>query len=142
MYTTMKKYMYILTTAMLLCMVGCRSNNNEPTVTVDWRVAPQAVNTSSSMNIIAAVNHDVLPDDRLAAFCEGQCVGVCAPVDTDFGARFFLCIFQPLEPSLPISLSYYSAQEQRVYSCEDQILFTGDAVLGLAGEPYWLTIKK
>lgn len=138
----MKKYLYILTTAIMLVMAGCQPQNEDSSIALNWRINELSVNPSSSMNIIAAVHHDVLPEDRLAAFCQGVCIGVCAPVDTDFGSRFYLCIFQPSEPSSPITLLYYSAKDKRIYSSKDEILYTDDAVLGLASEPYWLAIKN
>lgn len=144
----MKRYIYPLVISMVLFLTGCHdednreeapswSENNVVTVDPQWKVDDSSLDITSSMNIIAAVDC-MQADDRLAAFCDGVCIGVCQPVETKFGLRFYLCIYQPVEASHPVTFAFYSTSRQTVCYWPDMISFTNDAVIGLAGSPYML----
>lgn len=144
----MKNFLYCLLAALLLFMNACNSNNlreDAPhwdtnavfTALPLWNVNEQALDITSSMNIIASVE-GTMQDDQLAALSDGVCVGKCVPVETKYGLRFFLTIFQPVEPTHPITLAYFCSGQQLIYYWINCISFTNDAVIGMAGTPYVL----
>lgn len=143
MKTTLK---FIMAAACAVVLAAC---NPQPPVEVfdnppTWRVSEADIDISSTMNIIAAVEGvDMTMDDVMAAFSDSTlstCLGVCKPVITPRGLRFYLGIYKPASKSQEITLAYYSCVNQKLYYWFNQILFEPDKVVGLASEPYMLPI--
>lgn len=72
------------------------------------------------------------PADRVAAFCEGECVGVAMPT----GDLFFLFVIPPQSGGDgPVSLRYYSAKMRNVFYGNLSFPFLGGDRQGSISDP-------
>lgn len=138
---------------MLLAMTGCHKPDlreeaphweiSHPLFfTPHWLVADDAIDLTSSMNIIATVDIPICEDDVLAAFCDEVCIGVSTPIETIFGLRFYLNINRPAESNHLITLAYCCAELQTTYYWIDNLSFQHDGILGKASDPILLSSEE
>ncbi|WP_455586537.1 hypothetical protein [Bacteroides sp.] len=129
-----------------LCILGVCMNscNEDETFTVFptpvWRVES---NPDYSVSMTATV---VLPanlaayaqaDDQMAAFVGDECRGVAYLVDNTF---YLLIKGSPGEQS-QISIRYYSARNQYMYTTGAVITFEADGVYGTTDDPVTLPLS-
>lgn len=140
---------FSLLLAVTLACAGCQPNPTppveEPSWQVEenlqapilWSVADDAVEITSRMYLIANLGDTVSGQDKLAAWCAGECVSVVQPVSTPDGWLFYMIINRPRHADTEaIMLSFYSSQSGKVAYWPGLFRFTPDAVLGSADEPF------
>lgn len=147
----MKKLKYILAATAMFLAVGCK--NNDPTIDAphwsvvapmtssapQWQVADKDINLNSTMTIIASTDN-MSKDDRLAVFCDDICIGTTEPIEAgSYGLLFFINVYMPANPDMPLTFAYYSATCHSICYWPDEILYEHDGVLGLGSNPYILS---
>lgn len=152
----MKKQFNIIVLGMLLLgtFASCKKETGrEPETFVSDVSAPAWVTSdnydyTSSMTAVVKVDlkaqYPVLAkdfavedQDLLAAFADGQCIGVAEPQE----GLFFLYI---TGTDKPITLRYYSAHYANLFETKDTLEFANDTQLGTVAEPFtptWTVAK-
>lgn len=160
------KLMILASCVLLLCATGCKKDKNKKDdntpisnsetlvgkVSAPSWTASSDYDYNSSMTAIVKVNlAEQFPDrasdfeltgnDMLAAFIDGQCVGVSQPQD----GLFFLFITEPVTASSTsgkqVTLRYYSAHYKNLFEAADVFPFENDARQGTVTEPYVPELK-
>lgn len=147
---TVFRYSFLLLCAAMAC-VSCR-HRNTPTPPVEapswqveenlqgpilWQVADDAVDITSRMYLIASLGDSVAEQDKLAAYCDGECVSVVEPVSTPDGWLFYMIINRPhASETEAITLAYYYSVNGKVAYWPELFLFEHDGLLGSADEPF------
>ena len=85
----------------------------------DW-VVQQNLNPTTAQPVIVTsegLPAEISKDDLLAAFIDGKCHAVSAPVTDDFGTYFTLVVMtaDDAEGAQQVELRYYSAADHRIY---------------------------
>ena len=86
---------------------------------------------------VLAKDFAVEDQDLLAAFADGQCIGVAEPQE----GLFFLYI---TGTDKPVTLRYYSAHYANLFETKDTFEFANDTQLGTVSEPFtptWTVAK-
>lgn len=106
----------------------------------DW-VVSQDLNPTTEQAVV--VKSEGLPteidkNDLLAAFVNGDCTDVSAPILDDDGAYFALVVMAPgaAEGNHQVELRYYSAKAQRIYYADPFVLCPGERLGSLTGSGY------
>lgn len=142
------RIMIIVSCTLLLMAAGCK--NKEPKTLLGneqqpaWTVISDH-DYSSSMTAVVEVDMSLsypklasqwqLNDgDVMAAFMDGQCVGVTSPSD----GLFFLYIAHPSNSTTDgiVTLHYYSAAVKNIFVAKEPFNFSSDTRMGSISEPY------
>lgn len=137
----------------LLCLAaglcaGCR-HSNTPEVSAPewkaeqqllaetlWQVADDAQDITSRMYVTVSLGDTVGEGDRLAAFCQSECLCIAEPVMTDEGPRFYLVINRPKAVfTNGITLAFSSVRSGQVSYWPELFFFEHDGILGNTLEP-------
>jgi hypothetical protein len=139
-----------LLTALVICTLvftGCKNNEPEnfsgnvskPT----WSVPSNYDYTSSMTAVIKvdlaaqypslAAKWQIQSDDLLAAFVEGECIGVATLLDNGL---FNLYLSSPSQGSGKLTLRYYSAYFKNLFVATDAFVFKTDSHLGTVAAPF------
>ncbi len=142
-----KFYILVLSTMLLCTFTGCKNNEPEnfsgnvskPT----WSV-PSNYDYTSSMTVVLKVDlaaqypslaaaWQTQSDDLLAAFVEGECIGVAKLLDNGL---FNLYLSAPSQGSGKVTLRYYSAYFKNLFIATDAFVFKNDSHLGTIAAPF------
>ena len=153
------KLMIFASCVLLLCATGCKKDKNKKDdntpiaqeetlvgkVSAPSWTASSDYDYNSSMTAIVKVNlaeqfpdkgadFELTDNDMLAAFIDGQCVGVSQPQD----GLFFLFITEPVTTgsNRQVTLRYYSAHYKNLFKAADVFPFENDARQGTVKEPF------
>ena len=156
----MKNKLIILASCvLLLCATGCKKDKNkkddntpiskEETLmgkvsAPSWK-ASRDYDYNSSMTTVVKIDlagqfpdkasdFELTGNDVLAAFIDGQCVGVSKPEED----LFFLFITEPVTTGddRQVTLRYYSAHYKNLFEATNVFTFENDARQGTVTEPY------
>ncbi len=137
----------LLSVAMLI-LSGCKPNNAPLSIigtvsSPDW-VAPEDPALSSMIAVVkvdlyrtyatqlkAIEDYQLSSEDKLAAFCGEECLGVTQLKD----GLFYLHIVSPQDTQQQVTLRFYSAKLRNLFEAAP-ISFTGETILGTVDTPY------
>ena len=153
------KLMILASCVLLLCATGCKKDKNkkddntpiskEETLmgkvsAPSWKASSDYDYNSSMTAVVKIDLAEQFPDkasgfeltnnDMLAAFIDGQCVGVSKPEE----GLFFLFITEPVTAGndKQVTLRYYSAHYKNLFEATNVFPFENDARQGTVMEPY------
>ena len=102
----------------------------------------EETNPTESMTCTAKLDGNfgtLSTDDRLAAFCNGKCIGVTPAIHISNNEYlFFLYIQRPEGEGKNISIAYYNSKTKNCYYWPDRFKFMSDQILGTPSSPYLL----
>lgn len=146
-----RKFLIIMSCAMLLGVAGCNDKKNEPASIIGntekpvW-VSPSNYDMAASMTAVVKIDltstysaeqlsaaaYKQSADDVMAAFAEDSCLGV-GIYKEDYG-MYWLYITAP-ESGKAVTLKYYSAALKNIF-VSGSFPFSNDTQLGLVSQPY------
>ena len=158
------KLMILASCVLLLCATGCKKDKNKKDdntpisnsetlvgkVSAPTWTASSDYDYNSSMTAVVRIDlAEQFPDrasdfeltgnDVLAAFIDGQCVGVSKPEE----GLFFLFITEPVTTgsNRQVTLRYYSVHYKNLFEATNVFPFENDARQGTVTEPYVPELK-
>jgi hypothetical protein len=135
----------------MVTILSCSKNENTPEEAATkfpaptWRVDNTGQYPATMTSVVAlpaTLAGDVMENDQLAAFINGECRGVGVLEKVNNLHLFFVMIHGMSDETSNVKFKYYSSKSSYMYESNEPINFLIDAIYGTAQNPKTLELSQ
>ncbi len=111
----------------------------------NWSVADSTINILSSMMVYGTLPDQLLStldeSDRIAFFCEGECLDVTSPIRMKNGEWIYIANIYSPHGTERITMAYASSKTKQIYYWANLFNYEHDGVQGSTEEPFCVNMS-